>query len=425
MSGSKLTIGYSGLSHLGLIHAVASASKGFKIIAKDDSFENIKKLKNNKTNIAEPLLEQLLTINQKNLKFTVEAKDLSKCDIVFISLDVPTDTTGKSDLNLIITNIDSTLKFFKKGTTVVILSQIPPGFTRKIQLKYNFINVYYQVETLIFGEAINRALNPERIIIGCAEPNIELNKTYYKFLEMFNCPILPMVYESAEFTKISINILLAASVTITNTLAEISEKIGANWSEIKPSLQLDKRIGPHSYLNPGLGLSGGNLERDLETVIQLGEENGCYSGTIQAIIENSEQRKNWLWRKFRDTELINIKNSKIALLGLSYKENTASIKNSPSINFLSKLSNYVVSVHDPKVRVNLPNFVTFCDDVYRCIADVDLLVIATPWSEYMDLDIIKVKSIMRGRIIIDPYEVINYEVAKKLGFSYSSLVRSF
>ena len=424
MSDSEVTIGYSGLSHLGLIHAVVSASKGLKVIAKDDSFENIKKLQNNRTNIVEPLLEQLLTINQKNLKFTIEAKDLSKCDIVFISLDVPTDSTGKSDLNLIIENIDNTLKFFKKGTTVVILSQIPPGFTRKIQFKYNFINVYYQVETLIFGEAINRALNPERIIVGCAEPDFELNKTYYKFLKMFNCPILPMVYESAELTKISINILLAASVTITNTLAGISEKIGANWSEIKPSLQLDKRIGPYSYLNPGLGLSGGNLERDLQTVIQLGDENSCHSGAIQAIVENSEHQKNWLWRKFRDTELINIKNSKIALLGLSYKENTDSIKNSPSINFLSKLSNYVVSAHDPIVRANLPRFVTFCDDIYTCIADVDLLVIATPWSDYMDLDIKKVKSIMRGRIIIDPYEVINYAVAKKFGFSYSSLIRS-
>src|SRR5207245_1505995 len=82
-------------------------------------------------------------------------------------------------------------------------------------------------------------------------------------------PILPMRYESAELAKISINMFLVASISTTNTLAELCERIGADWSEIVPALKLDKRIGQHAYLAPGLGIAGGNLERDLTTVCRL------------------------------------------------------------------------------------------------------------------------------------------------------------
>ena len=217
---------------------------------------------------------------------------------------------------------------------------------------------------------------------------------------------------------------LAASVTISNTLAEISELIGADWSEIKPSLQLDKRIGPNSYLNPGLGLSGGNLERDLNTIVQLGYKYGSHYEAINSIIENSKHRKNWLWRTFKKTEIFGARNKKIAILGLSYKENTDSIKNSPSIEFIAKLSNYSVSVHDPKVTTTLADFVTFHDEIYECISGADLLVVATPWSEYKHLDLIKIKKIMHGRTIIDPYQLINYDFAKVHGFSYKTLGKS-
>lgn len=114
-----------------------------------------------------------------------------------------------------------------------------------------------------------RALYPERIIIGTDEPQRALPEAYASFLLRFDCPILSMRFESAELCKISINCCLVASVSVANTLAEICEHNGADWSEIAPALKLDKRIGSHAYLSPGLGISGGNLERDLNTVIEL------------------------------------------------------------------------------------------------------------------------------------------------------------
>ena len=132
----------------------------------------------------------------------------------------------------------------------------------------------YQVETLVFGRAVRRGDHlPEQFIIGCAEPLTgRLPDTYAALLEsvwlhqFFRC-----VMKAPELAKISINFCLVASVSVANTLAELCEAIGADWSEIAPALKLDKRIGQFSYLTPGLGISGGNLERDLRTIVQIGE----------------------------------------------------------------------------------------------------------------------------------------------------------
>src|SRR5208282_3885562 len=133
--------------------------------------------------------------------------------------------------------------------------QVPPGFTRGVA-RVPHERLIYQVETLIFGRAVERALHPERFIVGCADPARPLPPAFAAFLASFGCPILPMRYESAELCKISINFFLVASISAANSLAELSEHIGAEWSEIMPALRLDKRIGPHAYIAPGLGIAG-------------------------------------------------------------------------------------------------------------------------------------------------------------------------
>ena len=165
---------------------------------------------------------------------------------------------------------------------MVVLSQVPPGYTRALGVLPPQ-RLYYQVETLVFGQAVERATKPERTIVGCADPAAPLNPRFRAVLDAFGCPILPMRYESAELAKISINCCLVASVTVGNTLAELCEQIGADWSEIAPALKLDRRIGPYAYLTPGLGIAGGNLERDLATVQRLSDAHGTEAGLISRL----------------------------------------------------------------------------------------------------------------------------------------------
>jgi len=189
----------------------------------------------------------------------------------------------------------------------------------------------------------------ERYILGCADPAKALPEAFAAVLGAFGCPILPMRYESAELAKIAINCCLVASVTIANTLAELSERIGADWREIVPALKLDARIGQGAYLAPGLGIAGGNLERDLATIMRLSESTGSEASVIRAFVANSRHRRDWATQVLHNEVLARKSDALIGILGLAYKENTHSTKNSPSLALISTLAPWRLKVYDPVV----------------------------------------------------------------------------
>jgi UDPglucose 6-dehydrogenase len=240
-------------------------------------------------------------------------------------------------------------------------------------------------------------------------------------LERFSSNILQMRYESAELAKISINCCLVASVTVANTLAEVCEKIGADWSEIAPALKLDRRIGQHAYLSPGLGISGGNLERDLRTVLTVGSVHDTDTSVVQAWLQNSQHRKDWTWRTLRDDVLATNSAPQIAVLGLAYKENTHSTKNSPSLQLLSHLRGHSVAVHDPIVPATAAPFARGTASALECVQGADVVVLATPWPEYRALMPEELAAAMRGRVVIDPYRLLDGPQLAKLGFTYHTL----
>ncbi|MFM8453500.1 MAG: hypothetical protein ACKOAD_00670, partial [Gammaproteobacteria bacterium] len=275
-----------------------------------------------------------------------KTSDLEDCEIIFLSQDVETDSKNKSNfykINSLLNNV--VFKIKNKKTLLILLSQVEPGFTRKIN--FDKERLFYQVETLIVGESINSALYPKRLIIGCDKKGKELPIKYRMVLEAFNCPILKMSYESAELSKISINCYLASSVLMTNTLAEASRAIGANWNDIASALKLDPRIGEKAYLKPGLGISGGNLERDLISLIKLSKTNDFNEKLIQSLIETSNYHSKWILKELENKIFKFLSKPKISILGLTYKEGTASIKNSPSIKIINSLSNYDLFYYDP------------------------------------------------------------------------------
>jgi len=256
---SNPVLGFAGMTHLGLVSGVCAAEKGFRTVCFDPAASRIAALARRELGVAEPQLDDLVLKNESRLSFTSKPADLAACDVIYVAPDVPTDDQGGSDLGPINALLDIVVRSARADAAIVVLSQVPPGFTRDRQLPGR--TLIYQVETLIFGRAVERALYPERYIVGCADPAQPLHASYAAFLAAHGCPMLPMRYESAELAKISINMCLVASVSTANTLAELCEKIGADWSEIVPALKLDKRIGQHAYLAPGLGIAGGNLER--------------------------------------------------------------------------------------------------------------------------------------------------------------------
>ena len=416
----KPVIGFAGLTHLGLNSAVASAAHGFQVVGYQDNTSLIEQLKIGKPHVLEPGLTELLSENKSLLTFTADSGNLSGCDIVYIAVDVPTDDHGSSDLTPIYDMLKTATSVMRSDALLVILCQVPPGFTR--QIKWPAEQLFYQVETLIFGRAVERAMYPERFILGCAEPLLSSDERLITFLSSFDCPILPMRYESAELAKISINMFLVASVSTSNTLAEICEQIGADWSEIVPALRLDKRIGQYAYLTPGLGISGGNLERDLATVLRYAKKYNTDGGVIDSWVQNSKHRKDWAWDTFKRLGLDSKPSIQIGVLGLTYKENTHSLKNSPSLVFLDHLADRKVIAFDPAAEHEAtdPN-VTRAKTAIEAIRGIDVLAIMTPWPEFRQITPELLLHKMNGRIVIDPYRLLDGKELQDQGFVYATL----
>ena len=417
---AKPVIGFAGLTHLGLNSAVASAARGFQVIGYHDDSALVDQLNSGSPHILEPGLPELLAEHKQRITFSADSKCLTNCDIIYIAVDVPTDDRGASDLAPIHDMLMTATSVMRSDALLVILCQVPPGFTRQVEWPSD--QLYYQVETLIFGRAVERAMYPERFIIGSANPVNSIHSKLSIYLNAFDCPILPMRYESAELAKISINMFLVATVSTSNTLAEICENIGADWSEIIPALRLDKRIGQYAYLNPGLGISGGNLERDLATVLRYSEKYKTDGGVVSSWVSNSKYRKDWVWNIFKNLGLDKELTARICVLGLTYKENTHSVKNSPSLLLLSHLASHNVTAYDPAAAPEAtPAHVNRVDTALEAIEGAEILVIMTPWPEFKEVTTEILAQKMKGGIIIDPYRMLNYKQLQAGGLSYFSL----
>jgi UDPglucose 6-dehydrogenase len=422
---SKPKIAFVGMTHLGLNSAVAVAERGFTVVGFDPDPARITPLAVGKLPVLEPQLPELFAKNRDHLTFTTNSAALAECDVVYVAPDVPTDDYGVSDLGPIRELIAIIKPVLPRVATMVILSQVPPGFTRSLEAEWP-TPLYYQVETLIFGRAVERAMYPERYIVGCADPGKPLPPPFAQLLGAFGCPILPMRYESAELAKISINMCLVGSVSVANTLAELCERIGADWSEIVPALRLDKRIGPHSYIAAGLGIAGGNLERDLATVCRLADAEGTNAGIVRAMVANSGYRRHWPLRTLHERVFATKPDAVVAVLGLAYKQDTASIKNSPSLSLLAQLHPYAIRAFDPAVQAS-PQFhprLMAAQSALAACEGADVLVVMTPWPEFRRLSAKAIAAKLRGRIIIDPYAALDGESCRSAGLEYITLGRS-
>lgn len=185
--------------------------------------------------------------------------------LVLVCEDTPVTEGGGRDLRSIHWLIDDVAQRTRPDATLVITSQVPPGFTRAL----GYAGIYHQSETLRIKDALDRALNPEQMIVGCQDPSAPLPAPYLTFLKAFDCPIHQVSYETAEFSKIAINMMLAAQVDRTNELSRAAEKCGADWSRVRNILQHDRRIGPHAYLTPGRWQDSQHLLRDWVTLQEL------------------------------------------------------------------------------------------------------------------------------------------------------------
>ena len=422
-------IGFIGLSHLGLNYSLATAAKGFDVVCFDPDAALAARCGTGDFPIEEPGFKELFAAHRPRLHYTADPAALAGCDLVFYALDIRTNDQNESDTAPLTKLIHDTAPALAAGATVVLLSQVSPGYTRQLIAELaqrpavKVRRFYYQVETLIFGAAVQRAMEPERYIVGSADPAAPVPARLAEWHAAFRCPVLVMRFESAELAKIAINFFLVSTVTTTNTLAEVCEAIGADWNEIAPALRLDRRIGPHAYLKPGLGIAGGNLERDLVTVRTLAARHGTDDRVVAAWQANSLYRRDWALRRVHRELLGQVRDPLLAVWGIAYKQDTHSIKNSPAVELLRALPGIRIRAQDPAAR--LPDagcrHVTVVADPLAALDGADALVVMTPWKLYAGFKPADIRARLRGKLVIDPHAILDEKACRAAGLDYHRL----
>ena len=351
--------------------------------------------------------------------FSADDGALGGCDVVYVAVDVPTDDRGQSDLAPIKAMVERVRRKLAADGVLVILSQVPPGYTRALPVPP--AQLYYQVETLVFGRAVERATKPERFIVGCADPRRPLPAALRTFLESFSCPILPMAYESAELAKISINFCLVASITVANTLAEICERdrrqlVGHRaGAEARPAHRPGRLSQPrprHCRRQSRARPADGGADR-------RGEKDRCRRG--ESVARQLGASQGLAVAGAAGPQFEGQARAKIAVLGLAYKENTHSTKNSPSLALLAHLRGMQVKVHDPVVPASVAPWTTGAADPLAAAEDADVLIIATPWPQYRELKPGDLARVMKGRAVLDPYRVLDGDACAAAGLTYHTL----
>lgn len=410
-----MKIAFVGTSHLSINYGVAAAYKNFSITFFDFSISKISNLRNNLFSFYEPNFDKLYKKVQNKIEYSDKFEELKKFNLIFIAEDIETDDSNNSKYFSIKKIIRKVVKHSSDNACLVVLSQVEPGFTRKINWNKN--NLYYQVETLIFGDAIKRALYPEQIIIGKDDQRTRINKYYAKFLKSFDTSIKEMNYETAELSKISINIFLISSITFANSLNSFSKFIGADWDMIKNVLKTDKRIGKYSYLNPGLGILSGNLMRDLNTLKKVSPKKALSKQYSVFLNSLSNKSKKWVENLILANSL-----NKISIFGFTYKENISTLKNSPALEIIKKFKKKQFLIFDPKVKsieVNSKNYV-ISKNFDDFIKNSQNLIILTPWNGFLKKHKSFIKKYFTGKLIIDPYGMLkdDFKFSKKLKYFY-------
>lgn len=397
-----------GLWHLGCVTAACLAKIGHDVVGLDRDAFVVGNLKSGTPPISEPGLAELISAGRDagKLRFSSDATDaLHDADLVWIAFDTPVDENDVADVDFVRNELEAIADAIMPGTLVLVSSQVPAGFTRRLadDWRARGLRYAYSPENLRLGKAINVFLQPERIIVGLENKADRVD--IGTLLGPVTANIEYMSLESAEMTKHALNAFLATSVTFINELARICEAVGADAKEVERGLKTEGRIGPKAYLAPGVAYAGGTLARDVAFLTAFGNEHSVAVPLMQGIAASNQAHKNWLREKCSDL-LAGAPRPQVAVLGLTYKPGTDTLRRSGAIELCKWLASRGATLRafDPALQSLPEELVSLIDlrlSAAEAIAAADLAIVATEWPEFRSLTADSFAGTMRLPQVID------------------------
>lgn len=403
-----------GLWHLGSVTA-ACLAEHFPTVGCDPDAATVAALTEGRAPISEPGLNELIAagLASGRLSFSSDLqRSVGGADVVWVTFDTPVDEDDIADVDSVRAHIEAILPYLRKNTLVLISSQVPVGFTASVG--HGFA---YSPENLRLGKALDSFRKPERIVVGARadEDRARLAALFAPFSEHIQW----MSVESAEMTKHALNAFLATSVTFINEIAALCEQVGADAKEVERGLKSEPRIGSKAYLGPGGAFAGGTLARDVAFLAQMRQHRGLFAAVLES---NNEQK---LWPRRRLTELAgDLAGKRIAILGLTYKPGTDTLRRSSAVELCLWLNGQgaQVAAYDPAVK-NIPAElpVTRCDSAREALEGADAMVLATEWPAFKALSADDLVQWMRTPLVLDPNRFLAPELARDARLRYSAV----
>jgi UDPglucose 6-dehydrogenase len=417
-----------GLWHLGCTVSAGLADAGYFVTGVDFDKKIIDDLKLNKPPLFEPGLAELIKKNHDNgrLAFTADFKSaLAEKKFIVIGFDTPVDNQDRPETSVLYKACKKIAQHAADDCKIIIMSQVPVGACRdmkKFILKHNSklrCDVVYNPENLMLGQAIKKFMEPDRVIIGLE--NESARPAMEKFYQIIKAPKIYMDLESAEMVKHSTNSFLAMSISFINEIADICEVAGADVRKVVEGLKADGRIGTRAFLSPGIGYSGGTLGRDIAVLSDLGKSKKIKTHIINSVREVNSRRQKKIIGKIKNI-LGSLRHKKIAILGLTYKSGTSTLRRSVSLEIAKKLlvSGAKIKAYDPKIIglvKGLPKM-EVAGDPYQAIVGADVILLATDWPEFKQLDYARIKKIAGRAVVVDCKNFLSPEDMKNNGLIY-------
>jgi UDPglucose 6-dehydrogenase len=423
-----------GTGYVGLVTGACFAEVGHEVICVDSDSAKVKTLRDGGIPIFEPGLEDLVRKNVAagRLSFTDSiAEGVEKSAVVFIAVPTPPLPDGSVDLSFIekvareISGAMTTYKIVVDKSTVPVKTgdKVAETIKRHCKARVDF-DVVSNPEFLREGFAVEDLMKPDRIVIGVRSqrPVAAMREIY----RPFNAPIILTDISSAELIKHASNSFLALKISYINAVSVICEAASANVMEVASGMGMDDRIG-RRFLNPSLGFGGSCFPKDLSAFIKIAEQLGYNFGLLKEVQKiNAEQMERFV-KKIVDTLWV-LKDKKLGVLGLAFKQNTDDIRMSPAIELCRRLQQEgaTLRVHDPKAmekaKAVLEN-VMYVDDMNAVADGCDALVVATEWEEFKQLDLDRVRRALSHPILFDGRNLFDPAEMERLGFIYKSIGR--
>ncbi|MFH1312600.1 MAG: UDP-glucose/GDP-mannose dehydrogenase family protein [Candidatus Eisenbacteria bacterium] len=428
----------AGTGYVGLVTGACLADFGNAVRCVDIDESKISSLENSEVPFYEPGLQEIVkrNVERGRLSFSTDVKmGIEEATVIFVAVGTPMSNEGEADLSYVEMVAKSVGEHLNGYKIIVMKSTVPAGtcdlvqgIIEKTSTSGHDFDVVSNPEFLREGSAIEDFMKPDRIVLGAStERALKVMTEIYRPLILEDTPVVDTDVKTSEMIKYASNAFLATKISFINEIANVCERINADVSVVSRAMGLDQRIGPQ-FLRAGAGYGGSCFPKDTRALVKTAEAAGYDLRIVKAAITVNDEQRRHMVRKI-DKAMGGVKGKTIAILGFAFKPDTDDLREAPAIDMAKDLQGMGAALtgYDPVAMEDAKTFVkdvTFCEDVFEAVKGVDAAVFVTEWNEFRDLDLVKIKSLMKAPVLIDCRNIYEPPRMKELGFEYFSVGRT-